>query len=250
MDYEKEYEEYSETGMSRGRLIAKKCLKYMVRGLIVGVIALLLWRVFFSGRIPKDMKTLIVTDSLHEAYAENGDALLLYTQKFDPVNMEDTTAGYFWVSDTVFIPQAHQVQIVIRYNNSTLKHIANDFSLGQDNIPSSQDEVLDVTLSIAVDPDPTNKTTTDRQIIRVHASCIESASTSMYNYRRLVFDNIPEGITNILCISVDFYYVGSVNYDAAPYGTIKIYEPSGEEITAVTLSSRDKKALAAYATAK
>ena len=120
--------------------------------------------------------------------------MLLYTQKYDPVNMEDTTAGYFWVSDTVFIPAANQVQVVIRYNNSTLKHIAEDFSLKEDERPTREDEVLDVTLAIAVDPDPTNKTTADREIIRIHASEIVSDTTSMYNYRRLVFDDIPEGM--------------------------------------------------------
>ena len=250
MDYEKEYEEYTETGISRGRLIAKKCIKYALRGLVAGIIALLLWRVFFSGRVPKSMKMLIVTDSLHEAYEECGEDLLLYTQKYDPVNMEDTTAGYFWVSDTVFIPAANQVQVVIRYNNSTLKHIAEDFSLKEDESPTREDEVLDVTLAIAVDPDPTNKTTADREIIRIHASEVVSDTTSMYNYRRLVFDDIPEGITNIINISVDFYYVGSINYDATPYGTIIIYRPSGMDVTTVDLSSRDQKALESYVPAK
>ena len=248
MDYEKEYEEYTETAMSRGRLIFKKCLKYAFRGLIVGILALLSWRIFFSGSLPKSMKQLIVTDSLHQAYLDKGDGLLLYTQEFDPVNMEDTTAGYFWVSDAVFIPDANQVQVVIRYNNSTLGHIAKDFSLEQ--APSREDNVVDVTLAIAVDPDPTNKTTADREIIRVHASRVESDTTSMYNYRRLVFDNIPEGLVNIICISVDFYYVGSINYDTPPYGTIIIYDPAGEEVTTEELSSRDKKTIAAYTPAQ
>ena len=248
MDYEREYEEYTETGMSPRRLMFKKCRKYAFRGLIAGIIALLCWRIFFSGNIPKSMKQLIVTDSLHQAYLDKGEDLLLYRQEFDPVNMEDTTAGYFWVSDAVFIPDAHQVQVVIRYNNSTLGHIATDFSLDQ--APSREDDVLDVTLAIAVDPDPTNKTTADRKIIRIHASKVESDTTSMYNYRRLVFENIPEGIDNIICISVDFYYVGSINYDTSPYGTIIIYDPSGEEVTTEALSSRDEKALRAYAPAQ
>ena len=52
-DYEKEYEQYSHTNMSRGQLIALKCLKYAARGLIFGIIALVLWRVLFSGHVPK-----------------------------------------------------------------------------------------------------------------------------------------------------------------------------------------------------
>lgn len=246
MDYEKEYEEYTETGMSHGRLVFKKCLKYAFRALVVGVIALIFWRIFFSGSVPKSMKQLIVTDSLYQAYEEKGENLLLYTQEYDPVNMEDTTAGYFWVSDTVFIPEANQVQVVIRYNNSTLKHIAEDFSLTEEEMPSREDDVLDVTLAIAIDPDPTNKTTADREIIRIHASEVASDSTSMYNYRRLVFDNIPQEIVNIINISVDFYYAGRVNYDVTPYGTIIIYDPSGEEVKTVELSSKDQKALEAY----
>ena len=138
-DYEKEYEQYSHTNMSRGQLIALKCLKYAARGLIFGIIALVLWRVLFSGRVPKNMETLTVNDALYEAYVEKGDGLTMYTQTHAPVVMEGETAGYFWVCQTVFIPEANQVQVLIRYNNSTLKHIAQDFSLEEDEIPSRED---------------------------------------------------------------------------------------------------------------
>lgn len=246
MDYEKEYEEYSQTQMSRGQLVFFKCLKYASRVLIFGIIALVLWRVLLSGRVPKRMETLTANDALYEAYTTAGNELIMYTQDHAPVIMEGETAGYFWVCQAVFIPEANQVQVLVRYNNSTLKHIARDFSLDETEIPSREDTVVDVTLAIAIDPDPTNESTADRQIIRLQSSGapIED-STAMYNYRRYVFEDVDFDIESLINISVDFYYVGSVNYDRMPYSTIVIYEPSDENLT-VKLTARDKRALATF----
>jgi len=255
-DYEKEYEQYSQTNMSRGQLIALKCLKYAARGLIFGIIALVLWRVLFSGHVPKNMETLTVNDALYDAYVESGDELTMYTQTRAPVVMEGETAGYFWVCQTVFIPEANQVQVLIRYNNSTLKHIAQDFSLGEDEIPSREDTVVDVTLALAIDPDPTNSSTADREILRIHPSGEPTEdSTAMYNYRRYVFDNVDVDTAALINISVDFYYIGNVKYDRTPYSSIVIYEPVEENDPmgineAVKLTARDKRALAAYGEAR
>ncbi len=246
MDYEKEYEEYSQTQMSRGQLVFFKCLKYASRVLIFGIIALVLWRVLLSGRVPKRMETLTANDALYEAYTTAGNELIMYTQDHAPVIMEGETAGYFWVCQAVFIPEANQVQVLVRYNNSTLKHIARDFSLDETEIPSREDTVVDVTLAIAIDPDPNNASTADRQIIRLQPSMEPvEGSTAMYNYRRYVFEDVDFDIESLINISVDFYYVGSVNYDRMPYSTIVIYEPSDENLT-VKLTARDKRALATF----
>lgn len=244
MDYEQEYAEYAKQHMSRGRLLTGQILKWSARVLVWGIIALVLWRVIFSGRVPKNMTTLTANDAVVQAY-EDG-ILSIYTQDCAPVNMNSETAGYFWVSQALFIPEANQVQVLVRYNNSTLRHIAEDFDLGEDNIPTREEEVIDVTLAVWVDPDPTNETTTDRELVRIHPTGeAEADQTAMYNYRRYVFDGVDFENLNIINMTVDVYYKGSVNYDRAAYSTIVVYEPRYENLP-YDLTGRDKRALREY----
>ena len=79
MDYEQEYEQYAKRYMSRGRLLTGNILKWTARVLIFGIIAMVLWRVMFSARVPRDMTTLCVNDAVMEAY-EAGQ-LTVYTQE-------------------------------------------------------------------------------------------------------------------------------------------------------------------------
>lgn len=251
MDYEQEYAEYAQQHMRRGRLVTGQILKWGARVFVWGIIALVLWRVIFSGRVPNNMETLTPDDAISAAYADG--VLNVYTQDRAPVNMDGETAGYFWVCQALFIPEANQVQVLVRYNNSTLKHIAEDFGLGKDHVPARDEEVIDVTLAVWVDPDPTNDTTTDRELVRIHPTGEALVDeTAMYNYRRYVFDGVDlEGLfdseagTNVINMTVDIYYKGNVNYDRAPYSTIVIYEPRYENLL-YTLTARDKRALKAY----
>lgn len=247
MDYEQEYEQYAKRYMSRGRLLTGNILKWTARVLIFGIIAMVLWRVMFSARVPRDMTTLCVNDAVMEAY-EAGQ-LTVYTQEIAPVNMDGATAGYFWACQVLLVPNADQVQVLIRYNNATLKHIAEDYNLGEDGIPSRDEEVIDVTLAIWVDPDPTNETTTDRELVRIQPTGEATTDqTTMYNYRRYVFDGVDLNTENMINMSVDIYYKGSVNYDRVAYSSLVVYEPK-QETWEYDLTRRDKQALASYSKA-
>ena len=248
MDYEKEYEEYAQQHMSRGRLLMSKIFKVLVRVFSFGIIALVLWRVIFSTRVPGDIKALTVNDAVMQAY-EAGE-LDIYTQDIAPVNMDGDTAGYFWACQVLVIPEASQVQVLIRYNNGTLRHIAQDFGLGEDGVPARDEDVLDVTLAVWVDPDPDNETTTDRELVRIQPTGEATADrTAMYNYRRYVFDGVDTDVANLINMSVDIYYKGSVNYDRAAYSSIVVYEPD-QETLAYDLTGRDKRALRDFGAGK
>jgi hypothetical protein len=241
MDYEQEYEEYAQQHMSRGRLATGRILKWTGRVLVWGIIALVLWRVMFSARVPKSMTTLTVNDAVMDAY--EAGKLDVFTQDRAPVNMDGETAGYFWVCQAIFIPEINQVQVLVRYNNGTLRHIAEDFALGEDNVPARDEDVIDVTLAVWVDPDPTNDTTTDRELVRIQPTGEETTDqTAMYNYRRYVFDGVDLENPDIINMTVDIYYKGSVNYDRAAYSTIIVYEPRYENLP-YNLTGRDKRAL-------
>lgn len=247
MDYEQEYEEYTQQQMGPGRRALRKTLWWIARILVFGITALVFWRVLFSGHIPAAMKTLIVNDNTYGAYLQEGEKLTMYTQPQEQVIMEGASAGYFWVCQAVFVPEADQVQVLVRYNNSTLARLAEDFEL--DEVPGRGDTVLDVTLVITVDPDPTNKTTTDRQKIRIQPTGdpLED-STLMYNYRKYVFDGVTFDPASTINLSVEFYYEGYVDYDDHPLGALVIYEPQ-YDTEPYSLTARDKKAIKQYARA-
>ena len=247
MDAEREMEEYSQKHMSKGRRLVGRIFVYAFRVFVFGVIALVLWRVLWSDRVPSEAKRLLVNDATAAAYAEHGDQLSLFTQPCEPLTYredENGIYGLFWVSQSVFLPEADQVQILTRYNNSTLRQIAEDFKL--DEVPAREQNVVDVTLRATLDPTPQDRENGDEYLVRYYPSGEPTAcSTTMYNYRKLVFDGIDLSDPHLIDISVDFYYVERVDYDDVPYGTLCIYDATFEN-EPVQLSRGDRRALESY----
>ena len=123
-DYEKEYEQYSHTNMSRGQLIALKCLKYAARGLIFGIIALVLWRVLFSGHVPKNMETLTVNDALYDAYVERGDELTEYSEEMQQIGRREEKkqrfGGLFLILYTVVMSILALIDGAVIYSSTQM----------------------------------------------------------------------------------------------------------------------------------
>lgn len=236
--------------MAKG--MGEKIVKYTVKGigflLVFGTIGLLLWRIFSSGD-PKSMKTLDANDVLAEAWAlaeSEGRELDAFTQE-QPTSI--TTAehnySYFSVSNTVFIRDANQIQLTFRYNNSTIRHLMEDYGLPE--MPDRAENLYDVTLWVVYDLTP-DVVGDDENVeyVRFHPTAAETKAEqkNLYNYRKYVFDGIdfhtPE--KPILTIYMDVYYVQDVNYEEDPYGTLPIYQYVYENEPYV-LSDDDKKAL-------
>lgn len=203
------------------------------------------------------MERLTVNEKLSAAYEQDGKDLYMFKQNLDMITRTEYNYGYFAVTDSVFIPAANQIQITFRYNNSTIKHVAQDKGLSE--IPSREEELFDVTLLIATDLTPEN--TEDNlgndpasvKLTRIHASQVSSEQKNLYNYRRLVFnfDEIGESLAallesgELLAVYTDIYYLGDVNYEESPYGTLCIYDHLST-IYDVKLSGADKHALRKY----
>lgn len=253
MDAENEMREYSERHMSRRRKIVSRVFSYIFRIIVFGIIALVLWRVFLSGKIPRTAKGLLVNDATYNAYLAEGETLTVYTQTQDKLAIEERsegTLGLFWVCETAFIPEADQIQILTRYNNSTLRHIATDFKLEEDEIPSRGDIVADVTLVVTTDPTPDDRENGDEYETRYHATGEPScAQTTLYNYRKYIFDGITIDPETTVDITAEFYYIERVNYNSTPYSFLRIYD-NETECEPVKLTSRDKKALVTYGKAQ
>lgn len=239
---------------SRTFRLTGKFIKFLFLLLIFAINALLIWRLF-STSVPTSMKALSPNEALASAYDKSGGELYAFSQEQRSITSAEGNYGYFSVERATFIPSANQIQIVFRYNNSTLRHTEEDFSL--DSVPSRGDEVYDVSLYVVTDNTPEDKSDNlsdspdSVSSVRIHPTYFESEQTGLYNYRLFVFDlgetDLSSLVENDALISVfaDVYYVGAIDYENEPYGTLCLYDYITETRTE-KLSSADKKAIEGY----
>jgi hypothetical protein len=200
------------------------------------------------------MKTLSVNEKVYNAYTQNGETLYMFKQEQNSITRAENNYGYFSITDCKFIPDANQAQVVFRYNNSTIRSLAEDYSLST--VPDRSEELYDVTLLLAIDLTPENKDDNSTnapesvRFVRVHASSHTRDTKLMYNYYQLVFDIGESGedinalldSNLLLAVYADVYYVNDLDYEKDPYGTLCLYDYLSENKT-IELERADKKAL-------
>ena len=220
-----------------------RVVKWSISLLLVLICGILIWRMCSSGD-PERVKYLMGNEALYEAYEKHGDDLVLQYQNQDTITLAPHNRGYFSVTQYVFIPEAKQVQLVFRYNNSTIKHLAEDKGLAA--VPDKSEELFDVTLVTTTDLTPDNRednaNTDVLEMKRYTPSAATRAETSLYTYYRFVFDNI-EITPEMLFVFADVYYEGDLNYEEPAYGTLCLYDDESPWVT-YKLSRVERKMLA------
>ena len=232
-----------------------KILRFLFVCLILTVCVFMLWRIFSTG-IPSDLKPLLPNNTLRQLYASDGNNMVIFRQRYDNITRADYNSGYFAVPEAVFIPDANQAQIIFRYNNSTIRRVADDLSL--DTVPDRESELFDVSLVLYIDLTPDNPDDNDdvnsdglKKIV-VRPTAEKSAHSTLYNFYRYSFDfseaDEPTDIKKLMedgtliAVHVQFYYGSDPDYAQSPYGALNIYYHQRSNID-VKLSSKDKKAL-------
>ena len=209
----------------RAPRIAGRIIKLLFTLFVFSVCGILIWRVFFSTKIPKNIDAIAPNAALSQAYAENGGELTFQYQELSSITRAQDSYGYFSAVSCVFIPEADQVQLVFRYNNSTIRHLQEDYGLSE--LPQKSDHLFDVTLVVANDPTPDQheddyegENLTTQRIFPSTEPIREE--TSLYTFYRYVFDGVTvEDVTN--SVYMDVYYVEDINYSERPYSTLLIY---------------------------
>ena len=231
--------------------IAKITVKAVGLLLVFGTIIFFIWRAFFSTIIPAEVRSLAPNPVLKEAYeaalAEGKELTVFYQEsQYDTTTVRDKNYSYFSAKEARFIQEANQVQLLFRYNNATIRHLVEDYKLTE--IPDRASELYDVTLYVAYDLTPADLTDNagndpaSVKFVRYHATSSTPASTLLYNYHRMTFDGLDMTVTYtpVLAVYVDVYYLGDLNYEAEPYGTICIFDYMAEN----TYGTLDKKEIA------
>lgn len=192
---------------------------------IFSVCGVLIWRVFISTKIPKAVDTMIPNARLTEAYEATDGNLTLQYQELATVSRAQDRYGYFSIPSCIFIREAEQVQVVFRYNNSTIRHLQEDYSLAS--TPDKSGHLFDVTLVIATDLTPADHADdldeSKLSTRRILPSCEPvREETTLYTFYRYVFDGVTiEDVTN--SIYLDVYYTEDIRYDERPYDSLLIY---------------------------
>lgn len=204
-------------------------IKIILYMLVIFVFSMLIWRMYFSTRIPDKIEQLYVTPALRAAYADG--SLEGYKQEQATITREEQCYGYFSVVDYVIIPEASEVQIIFRYNNSTVENVASSLEL--DEVPSLDEDMFDVSLVKTTDLTPDDKTdNTDVSALRktrYFPVAVVSERTKLYNYRRIVFGGVDIDELDV-GLFVDIYYKGNTDYNETPMGTLCLYDYEMERI--------------------
>ena len=220
-----------------------RVVKWSISLLLCLICGILVWRMCSSGD-PKEVKYLMGNEALYDAYEKHGNDLILQYQMQDTITTAEYNRGYFSITQYVFIPEAKQVQLVFRYNNSTIKNLAKDYGLAE--IPDKSEELFDLTLVTVLDNTPDNREDNEdadaRTTTRYYPTAATRAETSLYTYYRFVFDGI-EVTPDMLYVFADIYYEGDLDYEKRAYGTLCLYDDESEWAT-YKLSQAERKMLA------
>lgn len=167
-DEENEYDALNPQKSIVGKII-KKTILYSLRILALAVFVILIWRVF-SGNEPKSMQNFLWNeDSVSEYTNDPANFQAYYYKHKDNLSAD----GKFSASYVYFVPSSGQFQITLRYNDSTIEKLMNDYELSS----APKGEAFVFTLK-----DHLGNVYTEYEYV--------SDRKNMYNYRRLVFKGV------------------------------------------------------------
>lgn len=163
--------------------IAAKIIKTVLLAAVVAIVVFLLWRIFTFNSVSV-LGDITPTENAREAYASGNPDAFMTNKIHDRISgNEEGADGYFSAFSFVYIPEAKEVQVTVRVNDSTSEKLA---------LPSLMPYFY---LKFNENGDDTGE-------IR-ECSYFEDEHKLMYSYRRLVFEDVEiTDITNlIICLS-------------------------------------------------
>ena len=201
----------------------KKIFKIFALLIIIWVALLMSFRIYTVNHYPPAAEGIVATDALKAAYAagtlnaETWEARTLY---------DNNQKSKFFSHQPIYIPAEETLIVTLRYNNSLLAIMAEDFGFAETN---GRDLPLDVSLFAD-------------GYERIHPTAYTfTTAFGLYSYRRYVFDGVSADMLDTLYI--DVYYADDADYTVSPYASLELRDASREP-KAYKLTAADKKALA------
>lgn len=231
----------------------KLSIKLLGIALVLFVYGLLFFRMCSLDSLPDNLNDLVITDGMKLAYQKDGGDGFIYQRK-DLFNTDKDTYGYFAVPSYVIVKGADEIQVVFRYNISTLEKVAEEFDLPE--VPDRNTaDLFDLTLTLKHSVNDIKNTEEGEKTIDYDApenhyltlikpDSVEFFTDGKHNFVRCIFKNVGFDETNTLGVFLNVYYRDSVNYEETPYATVRLYHYTTTNKT-YPLTKNDKKALAA-----
>ena len=200
--------------------IVFKFFKYTFIALIIAIFGLFFFRCSVM-KDPSEMKCILPSEAMKAVYAEKGD-LEAFTQLM--VNETISADGRFYTTGLIILPETDELVITVRYNDSTLEALAQEYELTE---VYPGEEYFEYYL---LDSDG-NKYAPDETV--THRKW-------RYNYRRMRFSGVDtEKYTDL---AVCMRYIGEEDPEAKPFGSVFAYHTDWDD-SVYRLTSADRKAL-------
>jgi len=210
-DYDRLYGDPKK--LTVGKII-KRIFKYGFRIIAIAVFGIMFWRIISSGDT-KLAKSFIWNESAISAYNSDPSAFKVYDCSISDNITDD---GKFSLSNSFYVPSTGQFQFTVRYNNSTVKKLLNEYDLKEE--PTGEIFVFTLT-------DNLGNTYTDYDFV--------IDEKNLYNYRRIIFDGIDLSANKITqdkdgkevkltfsSLTLNIYYIDDVVL-SEPYGSLLVY---------------------------
>lgn len=215
---------------------------HILRGLfalvVIGICAVLIWRVAFSQDPPSELREIADNAVLSAAFEANGGKLTVIEQ--DQVKYTEGADNYahFNLEYCYFIKEAGQLQLLLFYNNSTLEYLAEDLKLPA--VPPRGEEVFSLKLTQYIDVTPADYVKASEndilteEIVLTPTSC-EIGTTSLYTFIRYTFDGVDLANTDTVVVYLDMFY----GEEQAHRGTLRLFHRESETVER-ELTSKEK----------
>ncbi len=208
----------------------KKFFKLLAAIFLIGTFVLVMAAIFRQETYPSDMKKPLSNDVLSEYYQIEGKAPLAYThESIDDFDYK----GVMQAKHLLYIPDASQVQISVRYGTLLFEKLREDHDLQSTPTLENCDVTFKLRALEVADGAFSNndKNLTEDEILSektVSKTVSLDITSGRHNYSRIVFDGIDFEKYN--CLYLDLYYGDSTE----PYTNLIIYHKdaaaSGEQI--------------------
>lgn len=244
MDDFERYGDYNEVDEPPSKSKVGIVIKGLIFALCIAVVGFVAFRLIIFNHYPDSVKNIYFNDELTELYNSKGTDIGALTQGLlDSRNYgyDDAREGNFFCKYMIYIPEAEQLQVTVRYNVSLMESIKEKYGVELD--PDSENN-FSYRLVAMRSSDEADEGAEDSELgTPLDAELVATVQDSalMYRYAKLVFDGVDLNIgtdDEIDWIRLEILINGVEN--AEPYMVLIYYNTESFPLVPYKLSSKEK----------